>query len=75
MQRIMMYVPVGEDSPSDRIQLIRCAFSAFSAIGAVFGPDLQEEVRAVAIFIYAGKYHASPRSIHPHLFLDRYAQE
>ena len=45
------------DPASDRINLIRAAFSAFSAVGDAFGPGMKEEVRAVAVSIYAGRYY------------------
>ncbi|THH07979.1 hypothetical protein EW145_g3009 [Phellinidium pouzarii] len=41
------------DTPADRISLIRTAFSAFSVVGETFGQSLREETRAVAISIYA----------------------
>ena len=47
---------VGDDSPAERINLIRTAFIAFSAIGELFGPSLREEIRAVAVSIYAGAH-------------------
>ena len=43
------------DPATDRINLIRAAFSAFSAVGDAFGPGMKEEVRAVAVSIYAGR--------------------
>ena len=52
----LMFV-AANDPASDRINLIRAAFSAFSAVGDAFGPGMKEEVRAVAVSIYAGRYH------------------
>lgn len=40
----------------DRIALVRSSFTAFTSIGKGFGPRLREEIRGVAVSIYAGKY-------------------
>lgn len=42
------------NSPADRIKLLNVAFGAFTAIGRAFGPSLKEDVRAVAVALYAG---------------------
>ena len=52
-----MFVVAANDLAADRINLIRAAFSAFSAVGDAFGPGMKEEVRAVAVSIYAGRCH------------------
>ncbi|KAL5476373.1 hypothetical protein ACEPAI_3473 [Sanghuangporus weigelae] len=41
------------DSATDRISLIRAAFSAFLTVAETFGAGSQEQMRAVAVAIYA----------------------
>ncbi|KIJ41885.1 hypothetical protein M422DRAFT_60390 [Sphaerobolus stellatus SS14] len=46
-------IAMARNAPSDRIRLLIAAFGAFTAIGRAFGPSLQEDVRAVAVALYA----------------------
>ena len=46
---------VSKDPPTDRIDLIKTAFNAFTAIGRTFDPGVAEEIRAIAVSLYAGK--------------------
>ena len=46
---------VSNDPPADRIDLIKAAFDAFTAIGRTFGTGITEEIRAVSVSLYAGK--------------------
>ena len=46
---------VSNDPPTDRIDLIKAAFDAFTTTGRTFGPGVAEEIRAVAVSLYAGK--------------------
>ena len=46
---------VSKDPPIDRIDLIKTAFNAFTAIGRTFDPGVAEEIRAIAVSLYAGK--------------------
>ena len=45
---------VNNESYAERISLIRTAFETFVLIGRIFGPSLKEDVRAVAVSLYAG---------------------
>lgn len=47
-------VAVASDSAADRIGLIRAGFAAFVSVAEAFGPGSQEDMRTVAIAIYAG---------------------
>ena len=44
---------VNNESYAERISLIRTAFETFVLIGRIFGPSLKEDVRAVAVSLYA----------------------
>ena len=43
-------------STDARIQVLKASFSTLSNIGDVLGPASREDIRAVSIALYAGKY-------------------
>lgn len=45
-------------SVEDRVALLTATFKAFTIIGEAFGPEKKEEVRAVAVALYAGRLFA-----------------